>query len=260
MSNASSEPKIEPSRPVGSWNAWWGVFFTLLLYVGSQLVASLLIWLYPWLRGWSQPQAENWLNHSVVAQFAYLLLASAFILLAVRWFLRRQQLGWQAIGLRRPQSSDVGWGLLALPVYILLYLLIVTIAVRLAPGLDLQQQQQLGFDHVSGSLALTMTFISLVVLPPLTEEIMVRGLLYSSFKKLLPLMSAALMTSLIFAAAHLPEGGDSGPLYIAALDTFALSLVLIYLREKTGGLWASMTLHALKNGIAFVTLFLLQTH
>ena len=42
------------------------------------------------------------------------------------------------------------------------------------------------------------------------------------------------------------------------LDTFILSLVLIYLREKTGGLWASITLHAFKNGVAFVALFALH--
>jgi len=56
----------------------------------------------------------------------------------------------------------------------------------------------------------------------------------------------------------LPEGGAAGPLYIAALDTFILSLVLIYLREKTGSLWASITLHAVKNGVAFMALFVLH--
>ena len=69
---------------------------------------------------------------------------------------------------------------------------------------------------------------------------------------------AVIGTSLLFAAGHLAEGGSAGLLYIAAIDTFSLSLVLIYLREKTDGLWASMTLHALKNGIAFVALFALH--
>jgi membrane protease YdiL (CAAX protease family) len=74
------------------------------------------------------------------------------------------------------------------------------------------------------------------------------------------IVPAVILTSLIFASAHLPEGGAAGLLYIAALDTFILSLVLIYLREKTGGLWASITLHAIKNGIAFVALFVLHAH
>ena len=87
---------------------------------------------------------------------------------------------------------------------------------------------------------------------------MVRGFLYSSFKKGLPTAAAVIVTSAIFASAHLPEGGGGGLLWIAAVDTFILSLVLIYLREKTGALWASMTLHALKNGVAFVALFALH--
>ena len=57
-------------------------------------------------------------------------------------------------------------------------------------------------------------------------------------------IAAARLGDELFAVAHLPEGGAAGPLYIAALDTFVLSLVLIYLREKTGSLWASITLHA----------------
>lgn len=87
---------------------------------------------------------------------------------------------------------------------------------------------------------------------------MVRGFLYTTLKKALKPIWAVLLTSALFAAAHLSEGGSSGLLWIGALDTFVLSLVLIYLREKTGGLWASITLHAIKNGIAFVTLFLLH--
>jgi membrane protease YdiL (CAAX protease family) len=63
----------------------------------------------------------------------------------------------------------------------------------------------------------------------------------------------------LFASAHLDEGGSAGPLYVGAVDTFILSLSLIYLREKTNNLWASMTLHACKNGFAFVALFIISS-
>src|ERR1022692_4140912 len=39
------------------------------------------------------------------------------------------------------------------------------------------------------------------------------------------------------------------------MDTFLLSLVLVYLQEKTGKLWASMGLQMLKNLIAFFFFF-----
>ena len=66
-----------------------------------------------------------------------------------------------------------------------------------------------------------------------------------------------LVTSVIFGALHTLTGKD-GLLWIAAIDTFALSLVLCYLREKTGNLYASMGVHAIKNGIAFLALFVLH--
>ena len=46
-------------------------------------------------------------------------------------------------------------------------------------------------------------------------------------------------------------------LWIGALDTFILSLFLVFLREATGNLWAGITLHATKNLVAFITLFII---
>lgn len=191
-------------------------------------------------------------------QFAYVLIVEAFSIGIIYLFLRLYKVGFAAIGLKKPRWSDLGWGLAAVPVYMLIYVITLAILTQLVPGLDVNQRQELGFDNPHGALALTMTFLALVILPPLAEEIMVRGFLYSSLKKALPMIWAVILTSLIFAAAHLSGGGDGNPLYVAAVDTFILSLVLIYLREKTGSLWASIILHACKNGIAFLALFVLH--
>jgi uncharacterized protein len=177
---------------------------------------------------------------------------------AIYLFLKRHKLGFASIGLKKPRWNDALHGLLAVPVYFLLYVLTVGVVSYFVPSFNIDQQQEIGFNNVQGALPLILTFLSLVVLPPLAEEIMVRGFLYSTLKKALPTIGAVIVTSVLFASAHLPEGGAAGPLYIAALDTFVLSLVLIYLREKTGSLWASITLHAVKNGIAFVALFVLH--
>ena len=166
----------------------------------------------------------------------------------------------RAIGLKKPRWRDIGIGLLAVPVYFVIYLISVSVVSYFVPSLNVSQHQDVGFNSVHGFVQLTLTFISLAILPPLTEEIMVRGMLYSSFKKVLPTIIAVLLTSLLFAAAHLPEGGAAGPLYIAALDTFVLSIILIYLREKTGSLWASITLHACKNTVAFLALYIFVTN
>ena len=76
----------------------------------------------------------------------------------------------------------------------------------------------------------------------------------------MPKVWAIIITSLIFASPHLLESGSGGLLWIAGIDTFVLSLVLCWVREKTGRLYAGMGIHALKNTVAFISLFLLHVH
>ncbi|HXR50281.1 MAG TPA: CPBP family intramembrane glutamic endopeptidase [Verrucomicrobiae bacterium] len=254
MSKDSSSPTIARVP----WNALGGVIFLIVIFYVSQFFAGILISIYPGLKHWTDAQANSWLDNSVTAQFIYILLAESFAVGAIYLFLRRYKANFSLIGLRRPRWRDLGYGLMAAPLYYGLYFVAVGVVTHYVKGLNANQQQQIGFTNVHGSPQLIMTFISLVVLPPIAEEIMVRGFLYSTLRKALPMISAVLLTSAIFASAHLPEGGAAGPLWIAALDTFVLSLFLIYLREVTGSLWASIVLHATKNGIAFAALFALH--
>lgn len=242
------------------WNPWLAVGYVLLVYYLSQIVAGLIISIYPLMKHWSSATANTWVSNSIIAQFFYILFAETFTLGAIYLFLRKYKKTFRTIGLRRPNRRDPLHGLLAVPVYYIIYFAAVALISHLIPSFNVNQQQEIGFSSIHGYAQLILTFISLVILPPITEEIFVRGFLYSSLKKGMPQIAAALVTSALFASAHLPEGGATGPLYIAALDTFILSLVLIYLREKTGGLWAGITLHAAKNGIAFIALFIVGVH
>ena len=238
----------------------WAVVYAVLIYFAAAFLGGLLLWSVAALLPWSNTQAEHWITSTTSGQFAYVFIVEALSLLAVMYFLRAYKQKWSVIGFKRPRWKDVGIGLGAYPLYFIAFAIVLVIATHLLPGLNADQEQQLGFNNVQGGVALAMTFVSLVILPPLVEEIVVRGLIFTSLRKSLKFIWAALITSLIFAVAHLPEGGDSGPLYIAAIDTFMLSLVLCFLREKTGGLWAGITLHAIKNGIAFISLFILAGH
>jgi membrane protease YdiL (CAAX protease family) len=257
-SKAAQDGAETKSRVAVPWNPWLGLLFVLLLYYASQIVGGTLLSLYPILRHWSHAEAMDWVQNSPWAQFSFVVLVEAVTVGAVYLFVKRYGKSLASIGLKRPRWADLAYGLAALPAYFIIYLFAVNLATHLFSGFDVNQQQQIGFDGTQGGLPLILAFISLVVLPPLAEEIMVRGFLYSSLKKAMPVIYAVILTSVLFAVAHLPEGGASGPLYIAALDTFILSLVLIYLREITGSLWASITLHAAKNFVAFYTLFILH--
>jgi membrane protease YdiL (CAAX protease family) len=248
-------PKAEKQPVAIPWNPLLAVAFVIVTYFLTQVVAAVAVYAWPALNGWSEARSQAWLDSATESQFFFVLIAEGLTILFLWYFLRLYKRGWRSIGFRRPKWSDLGWGALIAPLYYITYIVIAAVASQLIPSLDVEQSQQLGFDPV-GTLPLILTFISLVLLPPLVEETLTRGFLYTSLRKGLPQMGAAIVTSVIFAAAHLQFGSDAPLLWIAAVDTFILSLFLIWLRERTGSLWAGMVLHGLKNGIAFATLFI----
>jgi membrane protease YdiL (CAAX protease family) len=229
----------------------------VVIYYATQTAAGLIIYIYPLVHGWTARQTSVWLQQSVLAQFFYILLAEALTMTAIFFILRWFKWTWRTIGLIKPKARHILLGILAVVPYFAIYIMIVAVVSHFYPSLNIGQKQQIGFDSTKGTLELVLVFISLVVLPPLVEEIMMRGFLYTGVRKMFGKFISALLVSALFGIAHLTEGGAAGPLWIGALDTFALSLVLVSLREITGNLWAGITLHAIKNGIAFFSLFIL---
>ncbi|MGH7234715.1 MAG: lysostaphin resistance A-like protein, partial [Candidatus Saccharimonadales bacterium] len=237
----------------------WLLPILLILLVGfiffvSQYASSLILSLYAVIRGWNSVQANNWLNNSVTAQFLFVLLFEGFSVVLLWLIFRRYGKSLSSIGLKKIRLRDGGYGLLAYPAYLVIYLIAIGIATHFIHGLNVNQSQNIGFASVHGSTQMILTFISLVILPPIAEELLFRGLLFEGLKKSIPVVYAGLLTSLIFAAAHLPEGGGGNLFWIGALDVFILSLVLVYLKQKTKSLWPGIFLHAIKNAVAFIYL------
>ena len=240
------------------WNSVLGVFSAIFIFFAAQLLAGLWMYVFALIRFGNEKQASAWLSDNTLGQFFSLSLSSFIVIGLVLWFLWWKNCKPSVIGLIKPKVSHLLYGLVSAPVYYVVLLIVFALAGAIFPSLNFDQKQEIGFDNVSGSLELALIFIGLAIIVPIAEEILFRGLLYTSFKKALPIFWAALATSLIFAAGHLPEGGSAGPLYVAGIDTFLLSFFLIYLREKTGSLWSSIALHATKNSIAFLFVFVLK--
>ena len=261
MQNDSSKHQqtvVEQPNTDVKWKAFVSILSIGFLYYATQVVAGLAVYLYPSLQGWTDTQTNEWLKTSIFAQFFYVLLAEALMVTALWGLLRMFKWNWRTIGLKRPKLSHIGTGVIAVVPYMLLYVLIVSVVQQIYPSLNVQQEQQIGFGATKDALQLALIFVSLVVLPPIVEEIAMRGFLYTGLRTVFSKVISALVVSVMFGLAHLSQGGEAGPLWIGFIDTFTLSLVLVFLREKTGNLWAGITLHAVKNSIAFVSLFILN--
>lgn len=234
------------------------VLITLLAYFGSQVLAGLVVGTYASVLGYDSDQIASLVQDSTVWQFWFFALYNMTTLLILAWFMRLRQIKFADIGLgRKPKWNDLGSGLITFGLYFLLLMGTFAIASQVIPSLNFDQRQELGFENAAGSY-LVLVFVSLVVFPAIIEEIMVRGFLFSGLRQKLSMVTATIIASLLFAVAHLQIGSGEAPLWIAAIDTFLLSIVLIILRVRTGALWAGMVTHALKNGIAFVALFVIK--
>lgn len=262
MNTMHEAPTFNDSRQTTHASVPWGplasVAYAVLVYFAAQFIAGLVLYIFALLRGWNEAQINDWLGNSVIAQFWYVLLAEVLTFGAIWWILRLYKARIGALGWNRLRLQHVGMALAGFALYFVGYAMLLTLVTHLVPGINTDQKQELGFDNVAGTTALVLTFVSLVILPPLIEETVFRGFVYTGLRNTLKPVTAALATSLLFAVAHLQLGSGKPPLWIASFDTFSLSLVLCYLRQKSDSLWPGVLLHALKNGVAFVSLFILH--
>lgn len=260
MSNdTSSDPvQIEPETIKAPWSPLYAILGSIGVFLGSLWITQIVVSAFIQANGWTKEHVAYTFNHTVAAQFWSILTAETATL-ALLWLavMRYPRELWQkGIGLRRLKWRDLGFTILGVVAYIGVYTVVLT-AISSFFKVNTDQAQELGFDHVVGTTNLMLTFASLVILPPIVEEIMFRGFLYGGLRSKLHFIPAALITSVIFAIPHSAESSQ-GILWIAAIDTFSLSLVLCYLREKTGAVYAGIGLHAIKNAIAFAALYLFR--
>lgn len=261
MANTTDTHTIaQPSSTAQAVN--WGpvaaIFVTLGVYFGGQILGGIVVTLTPLLSGWTTEQTTDWLKHSITAKFLLVAAIEVISLLLLAVFMRYRKAGFKSLGLIKLRMSDVGSALAGFAAYLPIYIGVLVGLKGLIPTLDTEQKQQIGFENASTVPELFLVFVALVILVPITEEILVRGFLYSGLKTGFAIMPAALLASVIFGAAHLQFGSGKPLLWVAAIDTFVLSLVLIYLREKKGSLWPCIGLHTIKNGLAFWLLFIVQ--
>ncbi len=237
-----------------TWTPLESVGVTLFIYFGAQFMGVLAAVAISHLGGFANDGIIKWLDSSVYGQFMTVFFIEAISVGLLLGFLKRRQTSLKYLGFKSPKWRDLGYVALGFAIYFISFIALLSIAKALVPALKTDQQQQIGFDNAAG-LSLVAVFASLVLMPAFVEEILVRGFLYSGLRKGMRPFIAAVLTSVLFGLAHLQAGSGAPLLWVAALDTFTLSMVLIFLKERTGGLAAPIGLHMLKNTVAFLTLF-----
>jgi len=168
-------------------------------------------------------------------------------LVIAHFFLRQHSVTWrQFLGLNRPDLPTILLraalvAVLAVPMAQTLLALAnaVFTAIRSEPP-DLQPAiQTLNISQTLGRRMLLSLFA--IVLAPVAEEVLFRGILYATVKEMGHPRLALFGTSIVFAAIHLSW------VAFVPLTFFALVLTLLY--ERTRSLLAPIIAHACFNGI-----------
>ncbi len=99
----------------------------------------------------------------------------------------------------------------------------------------------------AGYLQIGMIFLAIVVLAPIVEEILFRGILFNLIARRKSTLFAMITSSLIFGFLHAET----------MVPTAVIGFVLCFIYHKTGNLYLAMGAHAFNNLIAFVMPLLL---
>lgn len=236
-------------------NFLWSVVYSI--WVGGTFVfASVVIIGLP-LRYFASDAVYNWLMTSVgslaLAAVVYVvataIVFSSFLIRKMPLEQVKERLGI----LKRFQPNMLAWAIFIWGLYFLTSIAITAILYGLhIPGLQLDQQQDIGFSQLNNALEYGAAFVLLVLVAPFFEELLFRGYLFGAIRHRAGFVVSTLLTSFTFALMH-------GQLNVG-IDVFILSLFLCYLRERFDSVWPGMVVHSLKNGLAYIILFILPLY
>lgn len=151
--------------------------------------------------------------------------------------------------LRRLGFGHFAWRAMALAVGA--WLLYLVFAAVLNPLIQPDQEdvtRELGAGDES-ALATVIAGLLIIVAAPISEEMFFRGFMFAGLRRAMPVIVAALLSSVFWGALHL-SGGNIG--VAVQISVFGVILALLY--ERTGTLWAPILAHAINNSIAFTLL------
>lgn len=229
--------------------ALWKWTDILLIAITSSLIIVLGAW---GLAEFFEPQIDQQSGLPLLYTTALTALEALGIILSVAVFgIWRKKLTWEDIGLKPASSYWLLWAGVTAVLFIPIIGLIA-MAIQIALGLPLENPQ-LEFlipEDITWNGILGMVLFGGFVVP-IAEELFFRGVLYRWMRQFLGTWVAILISSLIFGLLH-------GDIAVAGA-TFIMGIILAWFYERSGSLWAPITIHIINNASKLVLLYVLIT-
>ena len=222
---------------------FWSIFPLISYFIASYFSAVIIkvsLALIFWNNGTGYQNAiSNTITTTVYSVLIYLVPVKIF----------KQKISKDDIALKGLITwKDLGFAIFGF----IISMIFAGILLEILPNIlnfDKSQVQDLTFERggMLYSWQFLLAFISVVVIAPVFEELIFRGIIYSQLRKV-NVWLAIFITSLLFGIVHLQMN--------VGVTVFAMSIVMCLIREKfTKTIWSGIVVHMLKNGIAFVILY-----
>lgn len=210
------EPMPAPTIPWSILDTWIAVGLLVALNIGLLVFVAVFQW-------------ED------MFQSAGIILAEMLYLLPVVVIFLWRGVPWSRIGFGRFDTVTMGMGcglLIGAYLFIILHNLVLMFL-----GVDTQGEAILkAFAELDSPIWL---FLVGVIVAPLVEEIFFRGFLFQGFRQRYGWVAGLVISSAIFAAAHLDP--------VSLIPTFLLGAVMAYVYHRSNSVWPGVILHFLVN-------------
>lgn len=176
-------------------------------------------------------------------------LVSLFLVLGVFLLVQgKKPWAWRTFGWRRPTHSI--WTVFPTLLYTLPLVWIATLITSRFADSDQGTNPIIGYLLGSDNPWLRFyLFVAAVVMAPLVEETLYRGVLFRALGAKLPFWGAAAISGVLFALVH-------GQL-AAILPITVIGIALAFLVRRTESLWSSAVMHGVYNGLITGVLLLI---
>lgn len=218
-------------------------FIPFLVYIGVMLVVMFCFAAYASaVKTSSAEEMEQFVNEHLLLMTTIIdaVLIPVFYLM---WRLDRDK-----YPLKRADMPDFSWMILAL--------IGVSVCVGLNYFLNMFMPKEILNTYEQTSEVLwnedtrLLSFISVVLVAPLTEELMFRGLIYTRLRLMLKAPYTILATAVLFGLFH--EN------LLQFMYAFVIGLILAYIMETYRSLWAPIMVHAAANLISWLLTYVVM--
>ncbi|MEN2666265.1 CPBP family intramembrane glutamic endopeptidase [Listeria aquatica] len=233
MENEPFKLQTEPQP-----KAWLGIIF-LVLYFILEFVGEILAMIPPIIQGLNADKSLDSIINGLQMNW-YMNLTQAFALIILLFLLQISNMklfSFRAFS-RKTWLSFIVISLGTLVISNLLEILIT----YLNPSFNTANQA--GIEDMVSSASPLVVFVAVVILAPIAEEVVFRGLIMKIIFRKYPKIGF-LVSALLFTFAHIPTDILSFLLYFV----MAVGLCLVYYRTKR--IEASILLHFINNLIGY---------